>query len=269
MAQTRSALNIQPRKEKDLKNFSPLLFFIFSFIAIPTVVEAGPLDRLFFPQNGRLIIIFVDVSGSIPEEDWDLYRRNYQGMLSTLQPGDRVVLGKIFAETLTSFTPVINEEIPNRGSTRARRIITERAKEKLLEAFNSIKPDPKTRDPKANKTRVLDALNEAEQLIKADRTRKSQWLLILSDMLEDSDETRFEKEKLTPAKIKNIIKIRKARGSFPDLQGVRIFVAGARAKTSTKIFEGRRFWEEYFKEAGAAIEPGHYVRDGLRFEAEG
>lgn len=235
----------------------PLLFVIGLFES----ALAGPLERLLLAQQARLVVVCVDVSGSIPPDDLELYRKSYHSLVSTLQPGDRFVVCKISEQTLTMFRPVIDSEIPNKGSTHAKKVLTERVKEELRAAFDSIQPDQR-----ATETRILDAFNVAQQVFEADKNRKERWLVLLSDMLEDSDEARFEKRKLTPAVVKKIIESRKTRGLLPDLRGVRVYVAGARAPTSSKFSEAQTFWQEYVKETGAIMQRGHYVRDGLYFD---
>jgi hypothetical protein len=239
-------------------------FFILSVLFIvlwANPARPGPLERLLYPDKARLIIVFPDVTRSVFEDDRVIYRRNYEDLLSRLRAGDRVVVAPISDRTLTSFAPVIDREIPGAASGLAKEAILKRAGHELEGAFDFLLK----RAPKVNESRILDALNVGEQLIEGDRNRKVRWMIFLSDMLEDSDEARFEQENLSPARIKQIIERRKAHGTFPRLEGVRVFVAGARAKTTTKFFEVQTFWQEYTKAAEAMLKRGDYVRDGLRF----
>ena len=117
-------------------------------------------------------------------------------------------------------------------------------------------------------TRILDSLIVAQSLFDGDRERKVRWLVVLSDMLEDSERARFEKQELSDSFVRKLIDRQKTSGALPKLPGVQVFVAGASARTSGKFLEVQRFWTQYLKEAGTAIEPGRYVRQGLVFPKE-
>lgn len=239
---------------------NPFFWIVLLVVGLPEGTIAGPLEQMLFPEKARVVNVWVDVSRSIPADDWDLYRRNYHNIVSTLGPGDRIVVGKISTATLTTFRPVIDREIPNKGSTQAKKVLAERTIGELGKTFDLIKPDQN-----ANETRILDGFNVAQQIFDADKHRKIRWLVFLSDMLEDSDVARFQRQKLTSAVINKIIEQRKGLGLLPDLRGVQVFVAGARAQTSSKFSEVQTFWQEYLQATGAVMERGNYVRDGLQF----
>src|SRR5262249_50277561 len=58
----------------------------------------------------RVILVFADVSASV--KDFAVYRDAWSKIVSSLRPGDRVILAQISNRTYTDFRPALDYEMP-------------------------------------------------------------------------------------------------------------------------------------------------------------
>jgi hypothetical protein len=228
-----------------------------------TPAQAGILDRLLGRKASKLVLIFVDVSASVRGDDWALYAATYREAIGRLRPGDRVVLGAISDVPMSRFVPQADWALPNTGVewNNVERVI--KTRRELLGQFDSLKGQRR-----GNRSRILDALNVAQQLIEADGERQARWIALCSDMLEHSNGLRFDTLRLDGQRIRGIIEQRRKANLLPSLQGAQVFVAGASGPTAQAYHEVRDFWMAYFAAAGAICQPGMYGRTAPRFPSE-
>jgi len=111
-------------------------------------------------------------------------------------------------------------------------------------------------------TDVIDAMQLAERVFSTYEGNQK-LLVVFSDMIEESRRYNFTTEKLTAARIGQIIANEQDAGRLPDLQGVEVCVVGAGATTSgglpaDKLLTIREFWIQYFKAAGANLPKERY-----------
>lgn len=229
------------------------------------------------PPLPRLIMVFVDISGSVAKDDWTIYESTYFSLVGPAEgrvgdktalkpgpqggPGDKLILGTITAATLTEFSPVAEGELRDTGQLRIDRDTNEATLKALHAAFakvRAMKP--------ARRTLILDALTLSQQLIERDKDRKPV-IVLLSDMLEDSAIAGFDFEKKAPTALDTeaIVKRQRARGLLPDLHGAQVYVVGAKAANSAHAEAVKAFWVRYLQEASAVIEPGMYGRSVINF----
>ena len=104
-------------------------------------------------------------------------------------------------------------------------------------------------------TDLMSALHWAGQIFeRSNRTKKI--LVVQSDMIEEASydftDLSFEDEE----QIENVLRAEKKLRRLPDLTGVRVYVVGVGAmqRNSRDIFQVRKFWMRYFREAGATVE---------------
>ena len=150
--------------------------------------QGGISDRLrsFFPGQKappppRLVLVFVDISGSIPQADWDIYEKTYSSLVgppegredqAALKPGaqgkagDKLILGTISEGTLVSFSPVVDGELKDTG-----RLVVDRKNNE--EVLNNLRAGfPKIKKMKsARHTQILDAFTLSQQLIEQNKDR--------------------------------------------------------------------------------------------------
>lgn len=67
-------------------------------------------------------------------------------------------------------------------------------------------------------------------------------MVILSDMVEENKEINFNKTALTQEDVSAIIKNRQSQNLLPKLSGMKIFAAGASAKSDETYMRIKNFW---------------------------
>jgi hypothetical protein len=114
-------------------------------------------------------------------------------------------------------------------------------------------------------TEILDSLSIADTIFHDEKERQKV-LVILSDMIEDSKEGKFDKDKITDEYINHIIRSRQKNNLVPNLAKVKVYVAGASAADSDKFRAIQAFWARYFTESGADFSPHRYGHSLINFE---
>lgn len=224
--------------------------------------SAGILERIIrgAPKT-KLVLDLVDLSLSPSSDDWSLYAAVYREAVQRLRPGDKMVVGTIGDVPLSRFAPVSVRSLPRTGVQLNDVEAADKVRNELHADFEALKYRPRTQ-----RTLLLDTLLGAQQVIEGDGERGAPpWVVLCSDMLEDSPWARFDRMRLDPPTIHALIARLKARRLIPDLQGAQVMVAGAGGQDAAKYQEVRDFWMAYFKEARAVCGPGMYGRGTPRF----
>jgi len=203
----------------------------------------------------KTVLVFVDTSKSVSDDDWQLYRQSYEAAVRALRPGDRLVLAPIHSHTWTNFAPSLDSTVPNLESEIDQDEAQVRQQQTAINAFSALQRI-------SDNTQILDATKAAEQQF-ASAGDGERWLVVLSDMLEDSGDLKFDRQKLDSAAMNSLIDRRRKAGLLPRLEGVLVYVGGARAADATKMAEVQTFWEKYFAECGAKL--AAYGRPALQF----
>ena len=112
-------------------------------------------------------------------------------------------------------------------------------------------------EPRSTQTELIRSLKEAGKFFAADRERKGT-LLILSDMLEDSEEYKFSRTRITPQFIENVLAETRQNQRMASLQGVQVYVIGASAATEAKADEVEKFWVAYLQACGSNFGAENY-----------
>ena len=117
---------------------------------------------------------------------------------------------------------------------------------------------------------ILDALNIASNVFSAYKNSQSRYLVIFSDMLENSSRFRFTDRNLRPASVRTFISREKQTGKLPDLAGVEVYAIGAGATRGSDTNPAHldavaRFWSAYVKAAGGDMPSYHYGPALIRF----
>lgn len=212
----------------------------------------------------RLIIILVDMSASADQARRTVCKEAFEKIYRNLRHGDRLVVGTITSQSYIEFRPTVDEEIPKKtvwdNRLQYEKKLTD-TKEKIRREVNKLLSH-KQGTPL---TEILDSLNIADTIFHDEKERQK-ILVILSDMIQDSKEYKFDKDKITDEYITKVIRYRQKNNLMPTLTGVKVYVAGASAADSDKFRAIQTFWTRYFAESGADFSPHRYGHSLISFE---
>jgi hypothetical protein len=216
-----------------------------------------------FP-NPRLIIILVDMSASADQARRTVCKDAFEKVYRNLRHGDRLVVGTITSQSYIEFKPTVDEEIPKKtvwdNRLQYEKKLTD-TKEKIRREVDKLLSQKQG----TLLTEILDSLNIAD-IIFHDEKERQKILVILSDMIEDSKEGKFDKDKITDEYIHRVIKSRQKNNLIPNLANVKVYVAGASAADSDKFRAIQAFWARYFSESRADFSPHRYGHSLINFE---
>ncbi len=239
-----------------------LIFIILSFSACKKTEQ---------PQKpSKTIVVLIDYSESVKDARQD-YSDAFKKILPKIKLGDYLFLWKITELSEMEPKPLIDEDFPiplqGKNEYYTKRAIEEAEKEmkmKLDSIGKKVDIFLNSQEQLSKKTAILGSLQIAEKVFKKDRKDKA-LLVIMSDMIEDSSEYNFETEKLSDKRISEIIANEKRRGRLPDLNGVEVYVVGAKAPSREQFYNIQNFWLRYFKECGANLSKENYGSALLSF----
>jgi hypothetical protein len=216
------------------------------------------------PQHPRVIVILVDMSASADQARRTVCKEAFEKIYQNLRYGDRVVVGTITSQSYIDFKPTVDEEIPKK-SVWDNRLQFERnlahSKENIRREVNKLLSQKQG----TLLTEILDSLNIADTIFHDEKERQK-ILVLLSDMIQDSKEYKFDKDKITDEYINNVIRYRQKNNLMPNLANVKVYVAGASAADSDKFRAIQAFWTRYFTENGADFSPHRYGHSLISFE---
>ncbi len=216
------------------------------------------------PENPRLIIILVDMSDSANEARRTVCKEAFEKVYQNLRQGDRVLVGTITSRSYTEFKPTVDAEIPKKTIWDNRLQYEKKlanTKEKIRGETNKLL----SRERGTMLTEILDSLNIAD-IIFHDEKERQKILVLLSDMIEDSKEYKFDKDKITDEYIDKVIRDRQKNKLIPNFTGVKVYVAGASAADSNKFRAIQTFWARYLSKSGADFSPHRYGHSLINFE---
>jgi hypothetical protein len=205
------------------------------------------------PQR-RQFIVAMDLSGSRSEEALRDGVRTLNRLAEALQPNDRLVLLRVESHgrqpgnarafdmpTVENTSAVTTRE---QQSIEGVRDDIKRAGKRLLNEAPSFQ--------KGGTDLLATLFAVADQIVEP---RGETTLLLLSDMVQDSQGLRFDHGGVIPGT--TWFARAKADGRVPDLHGVCVAVVGADPSTSEGI-RIRQFWRRYFEMSGARFDKERY-----------
>jgi hypothetical protein len=213
----------------------------------------------------RVLAVFVDMSGSTNKARRTVYRNAFEKIFQNLQDGDRIVVGTITGRSYIDFKPAVDAEIPKQ-SIWVNRITYEQKRAKTRKNIKTEVDKLLSAKRGTPRTEIINSLNIADKIFHNEKRRKI--LIILSDMIQDSREHKFDRVKVTNKYITKIIRDRKKQNLIPDLETVKVYVAGASASNSKKYRSIEKFWNRYFVATGADFSLHRYGHSLLEFEKE-
>jgi hypothetical protein len=256
-------------------------------------------------DQSRITVVLVDTSMTIKR--YQPYQDAYKQVLATLKAGDHIVVwfvkGRALENTSDSCrkkndrqadnpsSRAYAKQVANRCSNNQRkelasdtqlRVIENQdvppchftdavfdCQEKLDNANKALAAafDHALQQPRSDHTALLATIDEAAKYFKQAR-QQERVLVLLSDMLEDSPEARFEVNGPTEKMTRDYIAARKQSKTLPlpELKKVRVYVAGAEAQNEGKLRNVENFWIEYLSAAGADVRSENYSNQLIGFQ---
>jgi hypothetical protein len=214
--------------------------------------------------NPRLIVVLVDMSASADQARRTVCKDAFEKVYGNLRHGDRLVVGTITSQSYIEFKPTVDEEIPKKtvwdNRLQYEKKLTD-TKEKIRREVNKLLSQKQG----TLLTEILDSLNIAD-IIFHDEKERQKVLVILSDMIQDSKDYKFDKDKITDEYINSAIRYRQKNNLVPNLSNVKVYVAGASAADADKFRAVQAFWARYFTESRADFSPHRYGHSLINFE---
>jgi hypothetical protein len=250
------------------------LEILLGLLVISAVVLLNPVSRnadafkLFNKDEKipRAIVVLVDMSGSTNRARRTVYNEAFEKIFASLGQGDRIVVGTITSHSYIDFKPVVDEEIPQK-SIWVNRIQYE---QDLANTQKNIRKEVNrllSRKQGTPYTEILNSLNIADTIFHSEKERQK-ILVILSDMVQDSKEYKFDRVRVSNKYINDVIRMRKKQDLIPNLSDVKIYIAGASASNSKKFRAIEKFWSRYFAATGADFSTHRYGHSLIEFEKD-
>ena len=231
-----------------------------SLVLLAVICPAG-CRQADSPPSAKSVIILMDASESTAKERTRAaYAEAMDTILATLKPGDALCAGWISDRSAGELTLPVFAEIPVGAPARNNKLYRDAAARKAEKAACLAIDDARARvraelqraHRDVNDTHIMTSLVLAERALKK-LARPRAIVVLLSDMLEDSDRLDFDEISLTAGERSKIIEAERAAGRLPALAGARIYVVGANSSDDDRILAVRAFWMEYFRAAGAEL----------------
>lgn len=224
------------------------------------------------PQN-KIVVALFDLSLSTQtEEIHRSYMRDMRKVMDTMNGGDVLVAARITEKSISELEFCLQHtfdrfepETNNTLTVKALRMSFEKSRAAIRDSLLALVDSTLQSRPRILKTEIMGALQVAGRIFHSYEQPKKV-LVIFSDMLEDSQFYRFDREKLSAQRIQAIIKNETDNLRMPELDNVRVYVTGARSADRKRFLAVQDFWIKYFEKAGANLSPDDYGSILIRFE---
>jgi hypothetical protein len=225
-------------------------------------------------ETDRHIIFLVDFSGSVKANLPNYWKTigvvtgctsdmevTGSRICEKIRPKDKIILVKITGESRRKAEIIADIYFPKRhwntGKSMFRKMMLPKRtnfRDDIRRAFSN--------PTLAKDTEILGAIRLAQQYFEGVKAKKNM-LIILSDMIEESEFYNFKRNTVCP---KAILENEEKNGRLPDLAGIKVYISGASAESAKKFDEVKRFWVAYFDKTGATFaERDYYPSELLDF----
>lgn len=211
-------------------------------------------ESLTFAAPSKTVVVLFDVSESTKDpavrgkflSDFD------KVILKKVNPGDVIAADRIAESSAAGSTLPVNHEFE--GEWSSNRLKQLKQKKEIYKEAESILSNK----GKVKYTDILSSLLISERVFKS-YGKERNVLVIMSDMIEDSKNYNFTRERLTDKRIATIIAKERKGGRLPDLKGVTVYAVKSVTCQAGEDYNGiRNFWIRYLTECGARIGVAQY-----------
>lgn len=202
------------------------------------------------PKEPRLVMVFIDVSlSTLP--DRENYKKYIDLIVTRLEAGDRIMVGKILDLTIAEFVPIYDAKLPAFNMFSDNRTRYEKTIRDISNGIMATVDSVLDARAKVQKSEIVNSFLICEQVMRSWAGRKS--IVIISDMQESSSEFNFDTDHVTTAYLENVLATLKLKNRIPQLNGVDVWIAGAYAKDTEQFFAVQEFWKRYLAVTGANL----------------
>jgi hypothetical protein len=223
----------------------------------------------------KVVCVLFDFSESTnTPEIRQRYVQDFRAIQGRILPGEVIAAAPITERSVAEQELILRCEFP-RFKASTDNLLIERGERRKFEARMQTMRDSlcATVDAalvharrKVMSTDIMSALHVAERIFKKSLSQPRKVLVLISDMIEESNAYNFARQTLTEQKIREIIAAETQHHRLPDLAGVKIYVIGANAANREKFFQVQDFWLEYFRACGATVPSENYGATLVNFE---
>lgn len=226
------------------------------------------------PKN-KTILVLLDKTASVNDQK-TVFNKALTKILSDLNPGDQFRLSLITGESDSDFDFVVSLNVPK--DPKYNPLTTNEAvykdtlandREQRKKIISDIQAKAQTillKKPTAQTTDLFGAIYSSSLFFDKDPNRKI--LVILSDMIEEDANWRFNHVRWNKKLRETILNHEKHLGLVPNLNGVCVYVVGAKGNTLDMAQNIRFFWTEYFNDTHADFSPERYAHTMLHWPPE-
>ncbi|MHB1605564.1 MAG: hypothetical protein ACYCTV_04125 [Leptospirales bacterium] len=220
----------------------------------------------------KTILVLLDKTASVKDQN-TVFSEALDRILSGLRSGDRFRLALITGasdadfdfvaelnlKNVTPFNPLVTNEAVYRDAVDKENL-------KRKQSISDLKAKVKAillSKPTAQSTDLFGAIYTSSLFFDKDPNQKV--LVILSDMIEEDPNWRFNHLHWNVHVRKTILNHEKKLGLIPNLGNICVYVVGAKAPNLDMLQNIRFFWSEYFEEAHAGFSLDRYAHTMLHW----
>lgn len=239
--------------------------------------NSGSQPTRYGSATNKVVFCLFDLSASTEASATrQKYADTFKRIGEKISDGDVVVADAITDNPLSQSSFPVNESFPNFEPGTDNELLVKKKREEFDNQLkqrrerisNTVSALLSDHSRKINRTKILDAMQLAERVFRTyNQPRKV--LVIFSDMIEESDNYNFQRQRLSQAESQRIIEAEKKAGRLPDLSGARVYVIGSAVggQGSSQLYQNMEsFWLQYFKAAGADLTKERYGAALLSFD---
>lgn len=207
-------------------------------------------------KPNKTVIVMVDLSDST-EAHRPQYVKDFRRILDAMEDGDRLLVSRIIKHASDRDPLPIELTVEKPGWDSNSKIVGRKnAARKTLALLDFERIVSQT----DKETPILEVMAKVPRWFSNHKNAR-QIVVVMSDMREHSTgQTSLEKKgSTTPQMISATLDRLTRQGAIPDLQGVKVYVAGARDKDAARLLAVRQFWSTYFERAKADFSVNRYA----------
>lgn len=215
------------------------------------------------PETSRVTLVLFDDSNSASPMK-ERYGSVVKTVTGSLKDGERVIMGRITGASMRDARLPVDVKVPAFNpftqTTGSHRKAEEKARARLQAEAKSLINGALLEGESSKCTDLIGSMKLAQKVFRNAAPGAEKRLLVASDMIETCG-PNLRRRSLGPEAADSLFQGLREKGRFPDLEGARVWVAGATSTTDLPPERARsieKFWIRFFRATGAKIDSSHY-----------